>query len=464
VSTASLRTRVALASVVAILVAVISFGLAANALVGHELHASLDRSLKRGATDVVRLTVSAPAVLASPGALDAPSPGRTLLVEVLDRHGRILGRSLSLGARLLPKDAGVTQVQKTGRARFDYLTLSGRRLRRYTAPVADVGGRGSGGVVMAAAEVADITTTTKRLRKLLLITGLAATVLAGALAAFLTARGLRPLRRLSRAAAEIERTGDPSQRLPQRGAAEEIADLTAVLNRMLGALESARESERRFLADASHELRTPVAALAGNLEYAQRHGTDPELLADLREDATRLARLVDQLLVLERQGQAAPAAEPVDLAELAADAAAASDRVDTGTLEPVTVAGDREALARALANLIDNALVHGPEDGRARVTVQARDGRALLSVSDEGPGPSADEREHILERFWRGDAAAGRPGAGLGLPIVAAIARSHGGAVHVERSTFTIELPARGVASQAAMPSIARSSGSLGNS
>ena len=441
-STPSLRTRVALASVAAILVAVISFGLAANALVTHELHASLDRSLKRGATDVVRLTVSAPAVLASPAALDAPTPGRTLLVEVLDRRGRILGRSLSLGARLLPVDARVKQAQTTGRARFDYVILSGRRLRRYTAPVADVGGRGSGGVVMAAAEVSDIITTTERVRRLLLLTGLAATVLAGALAALLTGRGLRPLRRLARGAAEIERTRDPSQRLPQPSAAEEIAGLTAVLNRMLGALESARDSERRFLADASHELRTPIAALAGNLEYAQRHGTDDELLADLRHDAARLARLVDQLLLLEREAHPQPANDRIDLAQLAREAAAASPRVDAGALAPATVTGDREALGRALANLVENALVHGPEGGRVRVTVQAENGRALLSVSDEGPGPGPEERDHIFERFWRGDDAAGRPGAGLGLPIVAAIARSHGGSVRVDGSTFTVELPA----------------------
>jgi signal transduction histidine kinase len=441
VSTQSLRTRVALASVAAILVAVASFGVAANALVGRELHSSLDRALKRGAVDVVRLSVSAPAVLNSPGALDAPSPGRQLMVEVLDRRGRLLGRSLSLGARLLPTGPVVSEVQRSGRARFDYVTLSGARLRRYTAPVADVGGQASGGVVMAAADVSDITTTTQRLHKLLVITGLAAVALAGALAAVLVGRGLRPLRRLSRAAAEIERTGDPSQRLPEASSADEIAELTAVLNGMLATLESARESERRFLADASHELRTPVAALAGNLEYAQRHGTDPELLADLRHDAARLARLVDQLLLLERQDGAGPADEPVDLAKLAEEAVAGIDRATTGTLEPAEVPGDRDALARAVANLIENALVHGPDAGVVRVDVRARDGRARLAVTDEGPGPAPDERAHLFERFWRGDMAAGRAGAGLGLPIVAAIASRHGGTVEVEGSTFTIDLP-----------------------
>jgi signal transduction histidine kinase len=442
VRTASLRTRVALASVAAILVAVASFGIAANALVGHELRSSLDKALRRGAVDVVRLSVSAPDVLKSPGALDAPAPGRRLLVEVLDRRGRILARSLSLGARLLPAGPVVAGVQRSGRARFDYVTLSGQRLRRYTAPVAEVGGSASGGVVMAAADASDIDTTTARLRHVLLITGLAATVLAGALAAGLIAGGLRPLRRLSQAAAEIERTGDPSRRMPEASRADEVADLTAVLNRMLAALESVREAERRFLADASHELRTPVAALVGNLEYAERHGTDAELLADLREDATRLARLVDQLLLLERQDGAAPANERVDLARLVSDATAGNDRVEPGRVDAVEVTGDADALGRALTNLIENALVHGPPEGAVRVELRAADGRARISVKDEGPGPAPGERSHIFERFWRGDAAGGRPGAGLGLPIVAAIARRHGGSAGVEGSEFTIELPA----------------------
>ena len=124
-------------------------------------------------------------------------------------------------------------------------------------------------------------------------------------AATLTRRGLRPLRRLALAAGEIERTADPAQRLPKPATADELGQLTGVLNRMLAALEQARAGERRFLADASHELRTPVTALLGNVEYAVRHGADEEVLGDLRHDALRLAHLVDALLVLERAGRRA---------------------------------------------------------------------------------------------------------------------------------------------------------------
>ena len=119
---------------------------------------------------------------------------------------------------------------------------------------------------------------------------------------------------------EIERTADPSQRLPEAAPVDEVGELTGVLNRMLASLEEARAGERRFLADASHELRTPVTALLGNVEYAIRHGADAEVLADLRHDAGRLARLVDSLLALERAGadRRRRVTEPVALAELAA--------------------------------------------------------------------------------------------------------------------------------------------------
>ena len=132
-------------------------------------------------------------------------------------------------------------------------------------------------------------------------------------------------------AEEIERTGDSARRLPpsgeDRGQADEIAQLTGVLNRMLASLERSRASERRFLADASHELRTPVTTLLGNVEYAARHGADEEVLEDLRRDAARLASLVDGLLALERVGAAAaPEPAPVALDRVVADSVRARER------------------------------------------------------------------------------------------------------------------------------------------
>ena len=208
-------------------------------------------------------------------------------------------------------------------------------------------------------------------------------VLAAFAAALLTRRGLRPLSRLAAAAGEIERTADPARRLPEAAALDEIGRLTGVLNRMLAALEASRASERRFLADASHELRTPVTSLLGNVEYAARHGAEPEVLDELRFDAERLARLVDALLALERAAAIEVPDTPVALAALVREVIAEQPpgRVSLGEpLPAVTVSGDADALRRALRNLIENGLVHGPPGGQVTVTVTA-DGRATARAA-----------------------------------------------------------------------------------
>ena len=214
---------------------------------------------------------------------------------------------------------------------------------------------------------------------------------------------------------------------------------------MLASLERSRAGERRFLADASHELRTPVTTLLGNVEFAVRHGADAEVLADLERDAARLARLVDDLLVLEREGVAAQEFGPVALDQLVGQALREHDpfagRLRLWVTAPVSVRGDENALRRVLHNLIDNALVHGPQGAEVDIDLVARNGRALLTVSDQGAGPDPEQRDRLFERFWRGPQASAQSGSGLGLSIVAAIVERHGGVIRVESSAFTVDLP-----------------------
>jgi signal transduction histidine kinase len=436
----SLRARIALAAGAAILAAVVLFAVVTVLLVNHQLRGSLDTALRQRALQVAQLAISAPAVLNSPGALEGPSSGRQIVVQVLDAHGRLVARSLALGAQLLPQDALERGARLRGRAGVETVDVGGRPLRMFAAPIADAGTPASGGVVLVASDTSDIAHTTGSLGAAVALSGAGVVVLAAIAAAALTRRGLRPLSRLADAAGEIERTADPSQRLPDPALADEVGQLTGVLNRMLASLEQARAGERRFLADASHELRTPVTALLGNVDYAARHGADAEVLADLRHDAERLARLVDSLLVLERAG--APSGgvrEPVALDELVRSVAA--DRVLLGTVEAVRVSGDRAALARAVGNLVENGLVHGPAGGVVTVSVTREGGQARVTVRDEGPGPDPAEHDQLFQRFWRGDGTSERPGAGLGLSIVAAIAAQHSGQVLVDGSAFTLELP-----------------------
>jgi two-component system, OmpR family, sensor kinase len=445
----TLRGRIALAAGASILVAVVLFAVVTVLLVDRELRSSLDTALRQRAQEVAQLAVSTPAVLTDPGALESPVSGREVLVEVVDAHGRIVARSLSLGAEVLPEDALERDARLHGATGAEDVKLGGRPLRLYAAPIADAGGPAAGGAVLVATDTSDIAQTTGRLGVLVAVSGAVIALLAAAAAAALTRRGLRPLRTLADAAGEIERTPDPSRRLPEAATLDEIGQLTGVLNRMLASLEQAQASERRFLADASHELRTPVTALLGNVEYAARHGADAEVLADLRHDATRLARLVDSLLELERVGATVPADEPVPLAQLVHDAVDEHDpgRVHIGTVDGVTVMGDAKALRRAVTNLIENGLVHGPVDGHVTVSLDRVGDRAQVSVADEGVGPDPAAHDRLFERFWRADDAARRPGSGLGLSIVAAIASAHGGRVLVDGSTFTLDLPVAGHAS-----------------
>jgi two-component system sensor histidine kinase MprB len=443
----ALRGRLAIVAGASILSAVALFGVATVLIVDHRLHATLDSDLRQRAEDVARLAVLAPAVLRQPGALESPVSGREISVEVLDARGTPIARSLSLGAELLPVDQLARAALHKGASGYEEISLGGRPFQLFAAPIAAAGGPAAGGAVLVASDTSDIDSTVHDLGLALVLSGLGAAVVAAILAAALTRRGLAPLRKLADAAAEIERTADPTRRLPDVRAGDEVGELTGVLNRMLAALERARAGERRFLADASHELRTPVTSLLGNVQYAAQRGADAELLADLRRDAERLARLVDDLLVLERAGadeRGPDAAVALDalVRELVGSFGHDRERVAVGELEPVFAWVEPEEISRALRNLIDNALVHGPADGTVAVSVRAVDGRALVTVSDEGEGPDPGDLEHLFERFWRGPGASGRPGSGLGLAIVAAIAERHGGRVVVDGSAFTLELPA----------------------
>jgi two-component system, OmpR family, sensor kinase len=431
----SLGARSVLAALLAIVVALVIVAVGVDVLVGRHLHRSLDRSLRQRAVEVAQLSATAPALLVAPGSLDAPAGGTQAVTQVVDRKGRIVARSLGLGGRVLPIGQVAREVIANGRARYTDVRLAADHLRVYVAPLADSGGPAAGGAVAVAASTHDLEQTLASVRLFILITTVVAAAAAALSLAILMRSALAPLGRLTRAAAEIERTGDPRRRLPEPDADDEVGRLATTLNRMLAALERSRDGERRFLADASHELRTPLTALVGNVAYLARHGASSELIAELEDDTRRLAQLADDLLALSREEAAPPPEAVLRLDELARSFA--GEGVDVGS-EPVSVRGDPEALERALTNLIENAHRHG----RGRITVKAwpLDGRALLTVSDEGPGLSAEEAGQAFERFWRGEAPG--PGSGLGLAIVRATAERHGGRAYVEGSRFTIDLPA----------------------
>ncbi|MFD5144982.1 sensor histidine kinase [Streptomyces sp. NPDC058401] len=254
------------------------------------------------------------------------------------------------------------------------------------------------------------------------------------LAWWVTGHALRPVTAIRTGLAAV--TGSElDRRVPDPGGADEIAQLARTVNATLDRLERSDARQRQFTADASHELRNPLAAVRSRLEVALRD-PDRESVAAALADTERLQRIAADLLLLARldgDGGPAPRSEPVDLVLLAAeDAARRPDprvplRLDARA--PVPAAGDPARLERALANLVDNALRYA----RTGVVVRAfaEDGWALLEVTDDGPGIPEADRDRVFERFVRLDADRSRAGGGtgLGLAIAREIARAHGGEV-----------------------------------
>ena len=245
-----------------------------------------------------------------------------------------------------------------------------------------------------------------------------------------TLSGFRPVEAM-RAEADAVSGADPGRRLPLPRARDEIRRLGETLNAMLGRLEAAIERERSFVADASHELRTPIALLKTELELALRHPrSQAELEQSLRsaaDETDRLVRLAEDLLVLARsdQGRLALRDETVVASALLDNVAGRFGGIDVSAADGLELVGDEARLAQALGNLVDNAIRHG--GAPVLLSARAANGAVELHVLDEGPGFPPGFLPHAFERFSRPDEARAGQGAGLGLALAQAIAVAHGG-------------------------------------
>ena len=272
--------------------------------------------------------------------------------------------------------------------------------------------------------------------------------------------GLRPMQQIvTEAQAITART--PESRLTIRPSITELAQLAGSFNHVLDRLSSALTTQRRFMADASHELRTPVsiARTAAQVTLGQQRrgeGEYREALGVIAKQTSRLTRLVDDMLVLARaDGGGYPmVAAQVRLDQLVAECvrefgAPAEDRNIAlhATVKPLTLTGDESLLRRMLSNLIGNAVTYTPHGGSVDISLSATDSRLLVRVSDTGPGIPTEDRERVFERFVRLDPARAAGGSGLGLAIARWIAEAHGGTLRVESSNssgtvFAASLPA----------------------
>jgi signal transduction histidine kinase len=425
----SLRTRLTLLGV-----GVLTVGLAVTAVIvvlalGVTLQRSVDAEATRTGEDVARLVEA--------GQLPHPLPvAGEQRVQVVNAQHQVLAASLGID-RMTPflRQDEVAEVRAGERLVVggDRIGVSGQ-LRVSGVPVGD-------STVLVAKPLADLRQSWLAARNILVV-GFPLLVAVLALVTWrVVGATLRPVEALRAGAAEITATGwgrhgQPAS-LPVPESHDEIHRLAITLNDMLDRLAAARARQRAFVADAAHELRSPLTNMRTQLEVAQHLGarTDwPEVATDLLTDTQRLARLVDDLLLLARvddarAGDRAP--EPVELGGLLRAVAERYPDAVAAEGPPVWTEGEPESLRRVVTNLVDNAIRHT----RTRVVLAAvPEGRhALVTVTDDGPGIPAADRERVFDRFTRLDNARARDagGAGLGLAIVRELVRRHGGTVQL---------------------------------
>ena len=422
-------------------------------------------------------------------------------VEVLDAEGHLRYLSASGTTTGPPISVQTTRAVLAGQTVWFTATVGGEAVRVEALPIAAPLARADGtspatgstvGVLLVAKSLGDAYATVILLRTLLLVAGLV--TLGGTLIGswVIATQVLRPLTELAETARAIAastargtRLGTLSQRVRRPRGRDEMAQVVDAVNEMLASLERATETQRRFVADASHELRAPLTTIQGNLAFLRRHlddlppGERHSMLADAHGETMRLAQLVEELLLLARADASADGsnASREEMSSVAGEhtqreplieldhavlqlvrqlrrrlAAEGSQlQLEIGRIEPLRVRGDEEHLRRITLILLDNALKYTlshAEEGRGRVIVSLErvDRQAVLRVRDTGMGIEPTDLPHIFERFYRADRARSRQGTGLGLSIAQTLVEQLGGRITAESipgkgSTFSVWLP-----------------------
>lgn len=431
----------------------------------------------------------------APGQLESAlsefvQPG--IYVQLLSPKGGVLAAPPNLVGGELPVPPSSRQAIAEDRPIYVTLPVGSgdANVRLLTEPIHQVGTNEVVGGVQVAESMTPFESTMAAVARLLLSAGAFALALAVIVGWLLTRAALSPVARITETARHIAATGDYSRRLhvtpPRLGQGDELFFLAATFNDMIARLEHVLDSQRRLLADTSHELRNPITIIRGNLALLRREGvpeaTRREAVVEAEEEAARMGRLVGDLLLLARADAGEPSSlqhEPVDLAELVGEVVeqarpvAQARRVSLATDGRCTVLGDRDRLKQLIANLVENAIRYTPKTGRIDIRlagastksdvqqpgapIRSRNARAagaatnmaILTVADSGIGISPTDLPHVFERFFRADKARSRAhgGTGLGLSIAQYIVRAHGGSIDAASEganrgcTISVRLP-----------------------
>ena len=382
--------------------------------------------------------------LAAPGAvIEVRRPSGALIQASAPRNAAVPPLPVSLLTRCL------TAGQMHASLANPPLALACHRVGSRRTPL---------GTISVGTPLADVFSALATLRTALIVGVLGGAVGAAALALLLARRAMRPIGRIA-ATAETIRSGDLAQRIGYRGR-DELGVLAGVLDACFAELENALKRQKRFGADASHELRTPIAAIRANVEllrgwaHAQPMARE-RAIASLEQASGRAARLIEDLLYLATiEHEPPPAHAPVRLDEIVVGVVREASQlrpdaaIEISQLDEATVKGDEHRLQQLLLNVLDNALRVTPAQGTVTVQLRHLGPDATITISDQGPGIKPDQLARVFDRLYTRLPGAGqqRTGTGLGLSIARAIARSHGGDLSARNNpsrgaTFTLTLP-----------------------
>ena len=418
------RTRLVLATTVAVIVAVLAASAAAFIVARNTLLEAADNSLTTAAEKIV--------------AGQEIGATTATLGQVIDPSGAVVAG----GGLPVTGDVRLVAVNLAP-SFFTTVTVDGNQMRELVEHL-PAGTSVNGGTLVngGALQIATLFNGNSELKTLALLLGVVALIgvlLAVALGWLVARTALVPLNSLTDTVEDLAETTDVSRRLSP-GGPDELGRLRLAFNRLLGALESSRRAQSQLVLDASHELRTPLTSLRTNLEVIRRVDElsveDRNVLVDdVLVQLQELTDLVGDLAELARGDQEPAPREPLRLDELVRDAVTvqtthgrAKDVTFDLTAEPCWVEGHSDRLGRAVGNLLDNARKWSPPGGS--VSVDVHDG--VVIVHDRGPGIAEGDLPHVFDRFYRSPAARGLPGSGLGLAIVAQVAKAEGGSILAE--------------------------------
>ena len=446
----SLRTRIAAAAGLAVALVVVIASVAIYLGVRAELRGEVDDALRERAAAIGRLTEGRgpgqgerpdrpgdgagrppPGGGRGDGLFPVPRPdpfgGPEGIAQLVLPTGRAVRRP---GAgEALPVDSRAREIARSGSGEYlADMTVNGTHLRVVTRAVP---GRGA---IQVARPLDEVDRQLDRVLLVLLLVGAAGVALGAALAAVVARTALAPIGRFTRRTEELAGDPDPSHRIDAHRS-DELGRLARSFNTTLDSLERSVEAQRQLVADASHELRTPIASLRANiqtLEHAERlpAAERESLRADIVAELDELTALVADIVELARGAKPGEPVDDVRLDEIVEGVAARARARANGvaidvSAEPTVVRGEPERIQRAVSNLVDNALKWSPGGGRVEIDVTG----GGLSVRDHGPGFQESDLPHVFDRFYRASGARSLPGSGLGLAIVRQAAEAHGGDV-----------------------------------